>query len=96
MAAYGRVYDSRHLQADCQEPGSAQEPYPRSELSMGPFCVTRSNPTHQLTDPIQPSPLQVEKIGLNPTQPNTTNNLTAWCNQILSNRALDALIFSTF
>ena len=30
-----------------------------SELSMGPFCVTRSNPTHQLTDP---------------TQPNTTNN----------------------
>jgi len=25
MAAYSRVYDSRHLQADCQEPGSAQE-----------------------------------------------------------------------
>ena len=24
MAAYRRVYDSRHLQADCQEPGSAQ------------------------------------------------------------------------
>ena len=23
----GRVYDSRHLQADCQEPGSAPEPY---------------------------------------------------------------------
>jgi len=22
MAAYRRVYDSRHLQADCQEPGS--------------------------------------------------------------------------
>jgi len=22
MAAYCRVYDSRHLQADCQEPGS--------------------------------------------------------------------------
>jgi len=22
-----RVYDSRHLQADCQEPGSAPEPY---------------------------------------------------------------------
>jgi len=21
------------------------------ELSMGPFCVTQSNPTHQLTDP---------------------------------------------
>ena len=27
MAAYGRVYDSRHLQDDCQEPGSAPEPY---------------------------------------------------------------------
>ena len=29
MAAYLRVYDSRHLQADCQEPGSAAEPYAR-------------------------------------------------------------------
>jgi len=27
MAAYRRVYDSRHLQADCQELGSAPEPY---------------------------------------------------------------------
>ena len=27
MAAYRRVYDSPHLQADCQEPGSAPEPY---------------------------------------------------------------------
>ena len=27
MAAYCRVYDSRHQQADCQEPGSAPEPY---------------------------------------------------------------------
>ena len=34
MAAYRRVYDSRHLQADCQEPGSAQEPCARSS-SMG-------------------------------------------------------------
>ena len=30
MAAYRRVYDSRHLQADYQEPGSAPEPYARS------------------------------------------------------------------
>jgi len=44
---------------------------PRSELSMGPFCVTRSNPTHQLTDPTQPNLLQVKKLGPNPTQPNT-------------------------
>ena len=29
MAAYRRVYDSHHLQADCQEPGSAREPYTR-------------------------------------------------------------------
>ena len=34
MATYYRVYDSRHLQADCQEPGSAPEPYAR-QLSMG-------------------------------------------------------------
>jgi len=28
MASYRRVYDSHHLQADCQEPaGSAPEPY---------------------------------------------------------------------
>ena len=27
MAACCRVYDSRNLQADCQEPGSAPEPY---------------------------------------------------------------------
>ena len=29
MAAYRRVYDCRHLQADCQEPRSAPEPYAR-------------------------------------------------------------------
>jgi len=29
MAAYRWVYDSRHLQADCREPGSAPEPYAR-------------------------------------------------------------------
>ena len=34
MAAYRRVCDSRHLQADCQEPGSAPEPYAR-QSSMG-------------------------------------------------------------
>ena len=27
MSAYRRVYDSRQQQADCQEPGSAPEPY---------------------------------------------------------------------
>jgi len=34
MAAYRRVYDSRHLQADCQEPGSAPEPHAH-QSSMG-------------------------------------------------------------
>jgi len=34
MAACCRVYDPRHLQADCQEPGSALEPYAR-QSSMG-------------------------------------------------------------
>ena len=34
MAAYRRVYDLRHLQAVCQEPGSAPVPYAR-QSSMG-------------------------------------------------------------
>ena len=34
MAAYRRVYDLRHPPADCQEPGSAPEPYGRYS-SMG-------------------------------------------------------------
>ena len=34
MAAYRRVYDSRHLQADCKEPRSAPESYAR-QSSMG-------------------------------------------------------------
>ena len=34
MAAYRRVYDSHHLQAECQEPTSAPEPYARLS-SMG-------------------------------------------------------------
>jgi len=43
------------------------------ELSIGPFCLTRSNPTHQLTDPTKHNPQQVEKFGHNPTRTNTTN-----------------------
>jgi len=34
MAAYRRLHDSHHLQADCQEPGSAPEPYAQ-QSSMG-------------------------------------------------------------
>ena len=32
MAAYRRVYDSRHLQADCHELGSSPEPYARNRV----------------------------------------------------------------
>ena len=42
MAANRRVYDSRHLQADCQEPGSARELYPR-QSSMGYLLASISN-----------------------------------------------------
>jgi len=35
MAAYRRVYDSRHLQADCQEPGSASSGTLRSAIEYG-------------------------------------------------------------
>ena len=35
MAAYHRVYDSRHLQADCQEPGSAPGPTLCSVIEYG-------------------------------------------------------------
>ena len=34
MIAYCQVYDSPHLQADCQEPESALEPYAQ-QSSMG-------------------------------------------------------------
>ena len=39
---------------------------------MGPFSVTQPNPTHQLTDPTQPDPRQVEKSRPNPTHLNPT------------------------
>ena len=44
--------------------------YCRPELFIGPLCVTRSNPTQQLTDPTRPNAIQVEKFGPNPTQYN--------------------------
>jgi len=37
MAAYRRVYDSRHLQADCKQLGSAPEPYARNGV-WATFC----------------------------------------------------------
>ena len=43
MAAFRRVYDSRHLQADCQEPGSAPELYARQSSTgyLLAFSVTK-------------------------------------------------------
>jgi len=46
MAAYRRVYDSRHLQADCREPGSAPEPYARqSSMSYLYLFTVQANQT---------------------------------------------------
>ena len=41
MPAYRRVYDSRHLQADCQEPGSAPEPYTLGNRVWAIFILLR-------------------------------------------------------
>ena len=63
------------------------------------------NPIQPISWLTQPNPLKAEKFGLNLTQPNTTSkdrfpvpersavksHVTAWCNQILSNRALSEL-----
>ena len=51
MAAYRRFYDSRHLQADCQEPGSAPEPYAR-QLSMGYLLRELTLTDPQEVDPV--------------------------------------------
>ena len=53
-AAYRRVYDSRHLQADCQEPGSAPGPYAR-QSSVGylaEWLVTFSPTYRPVNSPI--------------------------------------------
>ena len=47
---YRRVYDSRHLQADCQEPGSAPEPHVR-QSSMGYLLEQTDAPNGALMHP---------------------------------------------
>ena len=44
MAAYRRVYDSRHLQAGCKEPGSAPEPLARQLCTGCVYLFTRILP----------------------------------------------------
>jgi len=48
MAAYRPVYDSRYLQADCQKPGSAPEPY-ALQSSMGYLYLFTFPTTHSKT-----------------------------------------------
>ena len=47
MAAYRWVYDSLHLQIDCQELGSALEPYTR-QFSMGYLYPFLSQKRHKI------------------------------------------------
>ena len=52
-------YDSHHLQADCQEPGSASEPYTR-QSSMGylyPFYHRISRKGHDIVGPVVRPPV---------------------------------------
>ena len=55
---------------------------------MGSFCVTRSNPTHQLTDPTQPNPTHYKWNNLDPTRPNPI--------QLLSVNLLSAELLTKF
>jgi len=69
MAAYCRVHDSRHLQADCQELGSAPEPY-ALESSMGClylFTVYRA-PTHSNVQRGNSQHMREQPLTLNPNQ----------------------------
>jgi len=43
MAAYCRVYDSRDLQAECQELESAAEPYTQPQVVKIPGVITQKN-----------------------------------------------------
>jgi len=47
MAACRRVYYSRHLQADCQEPGSAPEPMLANRATFLSFYSTQLPGTRQ-------------------------------------------------
>ena len=77
-----------------------------SESSMGPFSVTRSNPTRQLTDPTQHTTTNngayslvvtyfIHKTSRFPVPVTSAVklNLTAWRNQIFYNRTLNALTY---
>ena len=57
MAAYRRVCDSHHLQADCQEPESTPEPYTLSNRVWATFTFFTATPQSQFS--IDTSTLQI-------------------------------------
>jgi len=87
-------------------PLAVLDPTVGTELSMGPFSVTRSNPTRQLTDPTQHTTTNngayslvvtyfIHKTSRLPVPVTSAVklNLTAWRNQIFYNRTLNALTY---
>jgi len=50
MTAYRRVNDSRHMLADCQEPGSAPEPYARQSSVGCLYLYLYSRTTNKVRD----------------------------------------------
>jgi len=44
MAAHRRIYDSRHLQADCKEPGSA----PETSTGTADYFLPKTNPDSEI------------------------------------------------
>ena len=59
MAAYRRVYDSHHLQADYQEPKSAPEPYARKSSMGYLFSSTEQYKVKTRTNLTKPNRLHV-------------------------------------
>jgi len=75
MATYRRVYDLHQLQADCQEPGSAPEPYARLieyGLPLPLLCSTGSSLSTL-------SILFVLLVGCNNNNSNNSNSSGLFC-----------------
>ena len=48
-------------------------------MFMDPLCVTRSNPTHQLTDPTRPNPVQLTvELTVDPANPTQGSTHPQW------------------
>jgi len=80
MAANRRVYDSRHLQADCQEPGSAPENPTLGNRVWATFAITVCN-THGDTsrNPIfQINSMPVKLNDTKPSRPRPRRTANFW------------------